>query len=92
MNSLLYVITGINDAVSVPELSGLAEIHQVFVEDAHVAILHALFAHFYLVWVRVGLIHPLIFEAVGCGIFHGLILHVLKRHRQVDIRGVVFVE
>ena len=91
-DGLLHVVAGSDQAVRVPVLGGLAQVDQVFVEDAHVAILHALPAHLYLVRVRVGLVHPLIFEAVSSGILHGLILHVLKRHRQVDIDGVVFVK
>ena len=92
MNCLFQVVASSDQTIRVSVLGWLAKIHQVFVKDAHVLILHALLAHLNLVRVRVGLVHPLIFEAVGSGILHGLILHVLQGHWQVDIGGEVFVE
>ena len=91
-DSLLHVVAGVRQAVRVPVLGGLAEVDQVSVEDAHVTVLHALSAQLDLVGVRVGLVHPLILEAVGSSVLHGLSSHVLQGFRQVHISCVVLVE
>ena len=55
-------------------------------------ILDAFLAHLDLMGVGHGLIHPLIFEAGGSGILHGLSAHVLQGCGQDGIDLVSLVE
>ena len=52
---------------------------------------HARFAHVDLVRVGERFVHPLVFEAVRCGVLHGLSSHVFERGGQHAVDLVKFV-